>query len=277
MNKKKKTFLYILAVLIILSFIAFYNGLTIEKYTIKTNKISSDIRIVLIADLHSHIYGENQERLLDKIEKQHPDIIALSGDIVDDIEPFLGAKLFLERVTKIAPTYYVTGNHEYWSKDIAAIKSNIKDLGITILENESLELKINDNEIVLFGIEDPDIIKYDARFKGESWKQMLEDLWLNTDKYKILLSHRPERVESYKKYDYDLILSGHAHGGQVRIPFIINGLLAPDQGWFPKYAGGLYEYNDTKHIVSRGISYNKRLPRIFNPPEIVVIDIIGEN
>lgn len=92
-----------------------------------------------------------------------------------------------------------------------------------------------------------------------------------------MLSHRPERIESYKKYNFDLVLSGHAHGGQVRIPFLLNGLYAPNQGLFPKYAGGLYTHNNLNHVVSRGLSYNPKLPRIFNPPEIVIVELRGSN
>lgn len=98
----------------------------------------------------------------------------------------------------------------------------------------------------------------------------------NKPEFKILLAHRPELIEIYKKSHFDLVLSGHAHGGQVRIPFILNGLFAPDQGWFPEYVGGVYKHDSLTHIVSRGVSYNPLLPRIFNPPEVVVIEIKGK-
>ena len=97
----------------------------------------------------------------------------------------------------------------------------------------------------------------------------------NNTNFKILLAHRPELIELYKKFSFDLVLSGHSHGGQMRVPFILNGLYAPNQGLFPKYAGGSYKHNSMIHIVSRGASFNPRLPRVFNPPEIVIIDIKG--
>lgn len=307
MNKKKKIiYSSIILFFAILLITAFYNGLTVKRYTIQTDKIASDssITIVLITDLHSHFYGDNQIKLINLIKKQSPDMIALSGDIYDDNEPFRGAEVFLTEVEKIAPVFYVTGNHEIWSGEIIKIKADITALGIDILDNERQMININGNDICISGIDDPYIIDYDPEIhksiinrlqdtmgsdenspyynevdiRNAAWSDILESIWDddNSSHYSILLSHRPELVDYYDEYDYDLILSGHAHGGQVRIPFLLNGLFAPDQGFFPKYAGGLYQYNNTNHIVSRGLSYNPKLPRIFNPPEVVVIDIVGK-
>jgi predicted MPP superfamily phosphohydrolase len=278
LNKKHKTIIIIAIAFVILCISAFYNGLIVRKYTIHSDKIlkDKDIKIVVIADLHSHIYGKNQNKIINKIVKQSPDIVLLVGDIVDDQEAFHGAKIFLERVKDIVPCYYVSGNHEYWSGHIGKIKKYINQLGIHVLDNKNEYLEINNNEILLYGIDDPAIENYCKSFEIESWEKLLESIWdNNSDKFKILLSLRPEKVDEYKKYRYDLIVSGHSHGGLVRIPFFLNGLFAPDQGFFPKYAGGLYEYNNTKHIVSRGVSFNLKLPRIFNPPEIVSINIVG--
>lgn len=190
-----------------------------------------------------------------------------------------GTKLLLDGIRNIAPTFYVKGNHEFWSRDIANIKKIIRESGTVVLENETVSLKIHGSTINLCGIDDPAIFdceknefvekctsKYDllANFKN-----------LKKDRYNILLAHRPEWIEEYKKYPFDLILSGHAHGGQVRIPFLLNGLYAPNQGFFPKYAGGTYPHGTLTHIVTRGLYCNPRLPRLFNPPEIVVIDLNG--
>lgn len=279
MTRKKKRILgSFVIIFVLLCILALYNGLIVRKYIIQTDKLSGNqsARIVLITDLHSHIYGDEQRKIADLIRKQNPDIIALSGDIADDIEPIEGTELFLKAIKDIAPIYYVTGNHEFWSNEIDSIKSVFLKYEVKILENSYEELEVNGGQFIIGGVDDPEIVSYQKPgldWEGEMYKTFskLED----QSGYKILLSHRPEFVENYKTIPMDLVLSGHSHGGQVRIPFILNGLLAPNQGWFPQYAGGLYKYDEFTHVVSRGVSFNLRLPRIFNPPEVVVIDIIS--
>lgn len=275
--KKKYFILIILLILIGFLLLAFYNGLTVKKYLINSNKITTgeNIRIVLITDLHSHIYGKDQTELTSLIKKQKPDIIALSGDIADDGTPIEGTKLFLKQLKGFAPMYYVTGNHEYWSKDVEGIKDVFSSYNVTILENSYKEVKVRNTQLILGGVDDP-FVKY-SKISKNIFNEMNNNFTKLKDKpvYKVLLAHRPELIDDYKKYSFDLVLSGHAHGGQVRLPFLINGLWAPDQGWFPKYAGGEYKHGAMTHIVSRGVSYKPNLPRIFNPPEVVVIDIKG--
>ncbi len=276
----RKAILPVYAVLFaIFLFAAFYNGLVVRTYRITTDKLEpgQNVRILLITDLHSHIYGENQKDLVSLIKLQKPDIIALAGDIADDVAPVLGTELFLSNIKGIAPVYYVTGNHEYWSGDIERIKKIIRGYGVTVLEQNYERINLNGTSFIICGVDDPDSQMYE--YGSLSWKDRMYsafDELENETGYKILLSHRPERINVYKAFTFDLVLSGHAHGGQVRIPFILNGLYAPDQGWFPKYAGGIYSHGTLYHVVSRGVSYNPRLPRIFNPPEINVIDISGK-
>ncbi|MFZ5354423.1 MAG: metallophosphoesterase [Bacillota bacterium] len=279
---KKRRILRLMIYLIVAAvflFSAFYNGLVFRNYTVYSDRISlgNSIRIVLIADLHSHIYGENQIHIAERIRSQKPDIIALAGDIADDQVPIDGTKLFLEAVKGISPIYYVSGNHEVWTGELDSIKKLFRSYGAHVLENTYLRESIKGEEVVICGADDPDVQRYkgsDYNWEDELYKAFYS---LGAEKgYKILLSHRPERVDAYKSLPFDLVLSGHSHGGQVRIPFLLNGLLAPHQGWFPKYAGGLYKHDEMTHVVSRGVSYNPRLPRIFNPPEIVVIDILGK-
>jgi len=254
---------------------AFYNGLVVRRYTVGSEKLGPDdsIRAVLISDLHSYIYGENQNDLLSLISRQKPDIILLAGDIADDEAPFKGAELFLKGVTKTAPVYYVSGNHELWTNNIGFIKSTIRRYGVTVLESSYVKVTVGNTPVIIAGVDDPDIDRYDH---GPDWESSMYTAFSHLDKeqgYKILLAHRPELIDVYRQFDFDLVVSGHAHGGQVRIPFILNGLYAPGEGWFPKHAGGSCKYGDLTHIVSRGVSNNFRLPRIFNPPEVVVIDI----
>jgi predicted MPP superfamily phosphohydrolase len=227
---------------------------------------------VLISDLHSTIFGKDQSKLIDKIKKQNPDLIVLTGDIFDDVVPMDGTQLLLAGISGISPIYYVTGNHEFWSHRIQELRDELKKYGVIILTDEYAKITIKDNEIILAGIEDPDkkfyeTPDYDQNKIMETQFRELDDL----SAYKILLAHRPEKIKYYLTFSFDLILSGHAHGGQVRIPGILNGLYAPNQGLFPKYAGGIYRHNQSVHIISRGLSINPRLPRIFNPPELVLI------
>jgi predicted MPP superfamily phosphohydrolase len=248
-----------------------------------SDKIRREIKIVLITDLHSHIYGKNQKNIAKKIQKLNPDLILLGGDIIDDLKPVGGAMQFLDAVKGIADVYYVTGNHDMvMSRIVKNLKETIRSHGVTVLEYSCAEVNINGNDIIIGGADDPGINrKYsnveNVNEKESIWEKNIEAAFKNLKhdgRYKILLSHRPEKTELYAKLPFDLILSGHAHGGQVRIPFILNGLFAPQQGFFPKYAGGLYEYGGKVHIVSRGVAFSSiTLPRVFNPPEIVAVTL----
>ena len=279
LSRKRKVIVLNCTVLFIILLIwAFYNGLVVKNYIIYSDKLDVDesVRIVLITDLHSHIYGENQADIVSIVKRQNPDIIALAGDIADDVEPITGTELFLAGIKGVAPIYYVSGNHEFWSNDIKNIKDTIRKYDVTILENNYEQIKVKNSHIIIGGVDDPDIVRYEK--PSFDWQGEMQNVFSELqDKpgFKILLSHRPELIEIYKDNSFDLVVSGHSHGGQVRIPLIINGIFAPNQGWFPKYAGGAYKYGSLTHIVSRGVSYNPRLPRVFNPPEVVVIDIKG--
>jgi predicted MPP superfamily phosphohydrolase len=261
-------------ILILLSATAFNSDLTIKNHEVTSSKFETDesIRIILIADLHSHIYGENQSALIAKIKDQKPDIILLAGDIAEDEVPINGTKLLLNGIKDICPVFYVSGNHEYWSGDIKNIKEIIRSYGVVVLEDEFYEIDVDGVPIIIAGVDDPEWINYENKDLKPSMDENFKELD-EKNQYKILLAHRPELIESYKKYSFDLVVSGHAHGGQIRIPFVLNGLYAPNQGWFPKYAGGIYQHDNLIHIISRGISNNLQIPRIFNPPEIVVVDI----
>lgn len=264
--------------ILVLIFIAFYNGLVVRRYTLITKKIQSNqsIRIVLVSDLHSKVYGENQTRLRSKIEAENPDIIALVGDIVDDSGRIEGVKLFLEAIKDIGPIYYVTGNHEIRTGQVDKIKDLFKSFGVYVLENNLHKANIKGVNLIIAGVDDPNIVRYERT--QSNWYKEVYNSFSNIkdmEGYKILLSHRPEKVDLYSTLPFDLVLSGHSHGGQIRIPFLLNGLYAPHQGFFPKYAGGVYEFENYTLVVSRGVYFNLFLPRIFNPPEIVVVDIEG--
>lgn len=234
-----------------------------------SNKITNSFRIALITDLHSCNYGANQKELLDKLYIQEPNIVLLGGDILDDILPHDKAKEFLSAISKKYPTFYVSGNHEFWSGEIDTIKKMIRDYDILVLEGDCIPTEIQGQTINICGIDDPEI-------GMEMFFQQLDTCLdtANKENFSILLTHRPEEISSYLSYDFDLILAGHAHGGQWRIPGILNGLYAPNQGLFPKYAGGLYEFENKSMVVSRGLAKEStRIPRLFNQPEIVMVNI----
>jgi len=285
-NKKRiygrTVILLSLIALAAVSCFAFYTGLTVRNYVVESAKVTggATVKIVAIADLHSRVYGEDQEPLLDMIAAQKPDMIALAGDIVDNKAQDTGAKMFLRAVPKIAPVYYVSGNHEFQTQRYDEIKKMIEGYGITVLSGERKYITINGADLCVCGIDDPAAFEYSddpriLKYKdADGMLSQFSDLGDGT--FNILLAHRPELIESYAKYDFDLVLSGHTHGGQVRIPLVLNGAFAPDQGFFPKYAGGRYDLRDMTMIVSRGLSFSGKAPRVFNPPEVVSVCIEGK-
>lgn len=274
-RKRCKPFIAIL-IIIILAVAAFYNGPVYRRYILQSDKIDQEITIALIADLHNQNFGVNQEQLINMISKTEPDIILMSGDMTNSPYHSDAMISFMEQAVKIAPCYYVLGNHEYWSNEEVKICEIVSNTGVTVLRSEMKTIKINNNIIEIHGIDDYDANYYDEDYSQLSWEEHLENLWNESDlnNYSILMSHHPEKIDDYSKYQYDLIVAGHAHGGQGRIPFVLNGLWSPNQGWFPKYAGGEYQLNDfTAMIVSRGLYNYKWMPRIFNPSEVVIITI----
>ena len=284
MKKKRKQLVWIvvLALLAVLCVTSLWQGLTVKVYTETTDKVAFPIRMLVLSDLHSTIYGDKQATLIKAIRKQKPDIILLVGDIADDGNPILGTEQLLSVIGSEYPCYYVTGNHEYWSGKVDDIKEIIRSYGVTILEGDTEIVQVGKQKLRLCGVDDPDGFGNKSYYVDhgitETWQEQFDACKAEAhDKlYSVMLSHRPELAEQYRDSGFDLVLAGHAHGGQVRIPGILNGLYAPNQGYFPKYAGGRYELGQTVMIVSRGLSRNIRLPRVFNPPELVVVDLKPE-
>ena len=273
-RKRLQPILTILAVLGVLCAWAFYRGIVTTRYVIRSSKLPQEkFRIALIADLHSCVFGEKQTDLLRLLASEKPDIIVLAGDIADEwSNPIAGMQWLVEGAVQLAPCYYVTGNHEFWSMNVPALKTILREAGVTVLEGDILPVSWGDGGINLCGLDDPDGVQRDRR--SHYLLAVDEFSALSHDDFTILIAHRPEYIEEYARYPFDLVLSGHTHGGQVRIPLFLNGLFAPDQGWMPRYAGGRYQVANTTLIVSRGISYYPQLPRIFNPPELVIIDLL---
>jgi hypothetical protein len=229
------------------------------------------VRIVLITDLHSCRYGNEQHSLIRRVEKEDPDIVLLGGDIFDDKLSDENAKYFVEAIAKEYPCFYVTGNHEYWSERVPEIKEYLNDIGVTVLAGDCSSITVNDVTLDICGVDDP------TRMTNAGWREQLDLAYEASDDthVRILLSHRPEAVDIYEQYDFDLICAGHAHAGQMRIPFINRGLYAPNQGAMAEYVSGLYELeNGSIMEVSRGLARESTpAPRFFNHPEVVVLDL----
>jgi len=232
-----------------------------------SNESLNGLRIVQLSDLHSKTFGDSQERLVSKVLDLEPDLIVLTGDMIDkNVESIDNHLNFLRNFTEEeVPVYAVSGNHEYWTNNLDEIKVIYDDLGVVFLDDESSEVTINDTTLTLFGLSDrakhpSDTAYLNALPEGEA------------QTFSLLLAHRSVFFNSYSEKDYDLVLSGHAHGGMFRLPFI-GGLYSPDQGLFPKLTTGPYKKEDTFLIVSRGLG-NSVIPlRIMNRPEIVVVNL----
>lgn len=247
----------------------------VVNYSLESDLISSHVRVALITDLHSCRYGKGEKDLIEAIDEQAPDIILLGGDIFDDKLSNDNAEAFIRGISGRYPVYYVTGNHEYWSdedkyRDQMEI---LDDCGVIRLQGQTDSIEINGNMITIAGVNDPDAFyKNEAGALDGQLEAVSADL--PEDTYNILLSHRPELFETYSLLGFDLVLTGHAHGGQWRIPGLVNGVLAPNQGLFPEYAGGLYQSGVMTMIVSRGLARESTpVPRLYNRPELVIIDI----
>lgn len=273
--KKFIIIVLIIIVCIVLLFVcAFDTRLKTVNYTLKSEKVSESAKLVFIADLHCCTYGENQSEILRKIEKYNPDAILLGGDIFDDVYINDNSNILIDNIADKYKTYYVSGNHEWWSGEMNNIFNYLKRVGVIVLRGDSDTIEIDGRSIVISGVDDPEVDTYDKTFVN--FKKQLDRVGskVDNDNFNLLLTHRPELAEEYFNYDFDLVLSGHAHGGQGRIPFVLNGLFAPNQGFFPKLAGGKYDFEKGTMVVSRGLSReNTTLPRIFNRPELVFITV----
>lgn len=277
MKKILKISILFLIVVIIILFAAFDNRLKIVNYKIETDSISDSVKIALITDLHCCLYGDNQSALIDAIDKYRPDAVLLAGDIFDDYYVNDNGHILINNIVQRYKTYYVSGNHEWWSGKMYEHFEYLKNAGVTVLRGNSDYLTVNDSTVVISGVDDPEVNVYDTSYKTyeEQLKTITDDI--SSEYYNVLLAHRPENAKQYFAYDFDLVLSGHAHGGQGRIPFILNGFYAPNQGFFPDFAGGIYDFDNKKMIVSRGLSReNTKLPRIFNRPELVFVSLSNQ-
>ena len=237
----------------------------------------SGFRIAQISDLHNAVFGQNNENLLSRLDKAEPDIIVMTGDLVDSRHTDIAVALdFASRAVQIAPVYYVSGNHEARISEYDDLKSGLTAAGVAVLEDEVTFVDCSGERLTLIGVRDPSFSADYLYDEQEAMRSTLAELMENADGYTVLLSHRPELFESYVDSGINLVFSGHAHGGQFRLP-LVGGLVAPDQGFFPAYDAGLYTAHNTNMVVSRGIG-NSIIPfRVNNRPEIVVVELSADN
>lgn len=270
MRKKHWWILPVLAILVVLTLIALDERLTLRTYTVASPKLTAEVRLAVVTDFHS---SDNADDVVAMVASCAPDAVLLVGDLFDDDtqnRPTERTLSLMRQLSAQYPCYYVSGNHEAWTGEMDALYQQTEEAGVTVLRMSSGVLTVRGQRIALCGIPDP----YEMVFSGapdteEQLRQALEDV--DSADFTVLLAHRPELLAKYAQFPLDLVVSGHAHGGQVRIPGVLNGLYAPNQGWFPKLAGGAYTQGGTTLIVSRGLAVRTRLPRIFNRPEVVLV------
>lgn len=254
---------------------------TMEVESERLPKEFDGYRIVQVSDLHNDEFGEKNERLLAVIKEAKPDMIAITGDLLDSRRTSVEkAANFVKEAVKIAPCYYVTGNHESrMKKEYAQLEEAMTEAGAYVLRNAKVSLEKDGETIALAGIDDPrfvlasDKVEKMEKVIGKVLDGIVQDV--PDEQFTILLSHRPELFELYCDYDFDLVLTGHVHGGQFRIPGI-GGIIGPGQGLLPDYDAGLYSKENTKMILSRGLGQSIIPFRLNNPPELVVVVLVCE-
>ncbi len=272
--KKLIIFIIIIVLLIIFIYQGLDESLQINKYRIKSKKINNPIRIVQLSDFHAQLFKDEQDELVKKIVALKPDLIFITGDIMRETQPLDNVELLITKIRDIAPIYYVTGNHEYNDLKLPDLFLLLEKNGVNILTNIKKDIIVKDNSISIAGTTDPEGYNYGKVLID--FNTALRSISIEDNRLNLLLSHRPELVDIYSEMKYDVVFTGHAHGGQVRIPFLMKGLIAPNQGLFPNYTKGIYDLeNDVKMVVSAGLVSNE-IPRFYNNPELVVVDIVNE-
>lgn len=279
-SKKKKAIIGVTGLVLVFAvFFICIGNYSVEtyKYNIKSEKIPESFdgfRIVQVSDLHNTKFDKYNSTVLEPIFHSKPDIIVITGDLIDSRKTKVDVAIsFAQKAVNIAPVYYINGNHESRiPEEYEKLKQGLIDAGVTILENTTVDITVGDETITLIGINDP---TFPMKLVDDTMEQNVAHQLMNVipdnDNYKVLLAHRPEYFDVYAG-KVDLVLSGHAHGGQFIIPFV-GGLVAPGQGFFPEYYTGSYIKENTEMIVSRGIG-NSIIPfRINNKPEIVVAEL----
>ncbi len=246
----------------------------------RSSKVTS--KVILISDLHNKEYGENNCRLLDAIRNEKPDVIVVAGDILvgkANVSTEIASR-FNKELAKIAPVYYGNGNHEQRMRDFPEVyglvyeeyKSEVLDAGITLLENESVELQLGNQKVAITGLEIPHKFFEKCSMHDFQVSEVEEQVGKASERYQILIAHSPMYSEAYVNWGADLVLSGHYHGGVVRVPYL-GAVITPQFKLFPKYSGGHHHYKESDIVVSRGLGEHTIKLRFLNKPELVVLHL----
>jgi hypothetical protein len=277
---KWKKYLYVFFLVVLFPFVLCLYWLnyllTVTHVRIENKKIPEEFdgfTVAHISDLHNAKFGRGEERLLQALRAETPDIIAVTGDLIDANRTNVDRAMeFIDGAVKIAPVYYVTGNHEAKTDDFELLRKRMKTVGVRFLDDGITEIRRGESAVSLLGLKE-----YKFFLRGRPKEEIrdtlgkkLKGMTSGKGGYKILLSHRPELFELYAAAGIDLSLCGHAHGGQIRIPF---GVIAPNQGFFPKYTSGVYTIGNCAMEVSRGLGNSAFPLRFNNTPEIVVVKL----
>ena len=285
-NKYIKSAIILLIAIALFLFCSFQNShLETTYYFYKAEQLGVDLdgyRIVQISDLHNAKFGKDNQKLVDRIRECEPDMIVLTGDLVDSNHTNVDrAVQFVDEIVKICPVYYVTGNHEYWleASEYDELMSGLTGAGAVILDDQVVEISRGDAKFRLVGLDDKSLADGTLGTLLNDQAEQKEETADNEDSGEktltVVLAHEPQHLARYAGTGVDLVLSGHAHGGQFRLPFV-GGIVAPDQGFLPEYTAGEYYMNGTEMIVSRGLGNSVIPVRLFNFPEIVCVELVGK-
>jgi len=278
---KRKLLRRLAAVLLLAALLAWTlwsnTALELNTYTVSSKKLPESFdgyRIAHVSDLHNAQMGEGNENLLAMLREAKPDMIAITGDLIDSRKLDMDVALdFIREAVKIAPCYYVTGNHEGRLENYDVMKAQMGTAGVTVLEDAAVQITRGGESITLLGLHDP---SFHGVYKPENIEKLadtqLTELYTNKNEFTVMLFHRPSYFEIYADHGVDLVLAGHMHGGQFRLPFL-GGLYTPSHGFFPEYDAGLYTQDDTTMLVSRGIGNSAFPLRFNNRPEVILIEL----
>ena len=278
---KKRIFTILLCILLIASInlLASWKLLSVSCYEYLNNKLQHEITIVQLSDLHNAQFGKDNCRLLEKIEQESPDMILMTGDMLNSYEESTDIVMNLVRnASRIAPVYYSMGNHEieYMENfESNTLKKQLEEAGAVVLDGEYIDTELAGQQIRIGGIYG---YVLDHEWEDGSEQRFMED-FQDTDRFKILLSHIPEGLLLWKSMEYwdvDLVFSGHVHGGQMRLPFV-GGLYDPEEGFFPTYTKGMFQCGNGTMILSAGLGTSGGIPRINNLPDLVVCKVEGKD
>ena len=270
--KKRGLAVLIALLLLVLWILLEQKWIQITPYTVRNADLPeafSGLRVTELADLHGVTFGENQEKLLEKVRETEPDLITIDGDLFDVRTDVTELDVLLTGLCEIAPTYYVTGNHEWTTENLYETLDHFRELGVTVLDNTYAVLGSTGQNIVVAGVHDPNG-PYDMKTPEELVAEIRAEL--GEDVYILMLAHRNGQLAMWSELGVQTVLVGHGHGGMIRLPFA-GGLLDVEHNLFPTYDAGVFQEGETSMVVSRGLGNSIWIPRIFNRPELPVITL----